>query len=73
MKKDLRPKLQKVKDHFVLYKQMTAWECIKLYKETRLAARVFELKKVGWIIISEWKTSKQGTRFVNYVLLTQPK
>lgn len=43
-------KIQKLKEWLLRYGSITSWEAIQGFRETRLAARIKELKAKGWEI-----------------------
>jgi len=58
-------KIKKVSNHLIKEKKITSWEAITLYKATRLAAIIFDLKKLGYII--ETKMEQNGdSHFARY-------
>lgn len=68
----IESKTQKVLRHLVTLKSITSWEAIKLYKATRLSAIIYNLRKRGYMIISEPEYNKiSKTPFARYILLKQ--
>lgn len=65
-------KSKQVKEHLLAKGTITSWEAIQMFHATRLSAIIFNLRKQGYLIDSEWETSidKEGrtSRFVRYIL-----
>lgn len=63
---------QRVLRHLITKKSITSWEAIKLYRATRLSAIIYNLRKRGYMIISEPEyNQKTKTQFARYILLKQ--
>lgn len=58
--------------HLRHYGSITSWEAIQEYGITRLAAVIFDLRKMGWNIPDIWeeRTNRFGepVRFKRYIL-----
>ncbi len=68
----MESKTQKVLRHLITLKSITSWEAIKLYKATRLSAIIYNLRKRGYMIISEPEYNRNTkTQFARYILLKQ--
>lgn len=63
-------KTQEVLRHLQLKKSITSYEAFILYKQTRLSARIFDLRKKGNIILTlrEENADGRGTH-AKYILL----
>jgi len=65
--------IEKVKKHLKKRKTITSWQAITLYRITRLAAIICDLRKSGWAIESKKMKGKDedgnATNFVKYVLV----
>ena len=65
-------KSNQVREHLIVNGTITSWEAIQKYHATRLSAIIFNLRKQGYVIDSEWESSidKEGrtSRFVRYIL-----
>lgn len=59
-------------EHFLKYKTLTSWESFKLYGDTRLSDKIYQLKKDGYRFSEEWihKKNRNGLkiRFKKYIL-----
>jgi hypothetical protein len=73
MSKEPTTKIDKVAKHLVRHKTITSWKAIELYRATRLADIVFNLKRQGWDIISTLRSEPDGTRYAVYRLISFPK
>lgn len=66
-------KTKLILEHLKNNEGITSIQAFELYGATRLSAIIFNLKKVGYIIESEWKTGKDrynnSVRFVEYKLI----
>lgn len=72
MKKVKKSKSSLIKEHLLSKGNITTWEAIKLYRETRLSARIFILRDRGWVIETKIMEGKEGS-YAKYVLLSDPK
>lgn len=63
-------KTQEVLKHLQKYKSITSYEAFLLYKQTRLSARIYDLRKKGYNIITKKEDNKDcnGTH-ARYILL----
>lgn len=50
--------IEKVLRHMQEFGSISSWEAITEYNITRLGARIYELKKLGYSIISERQSTK---------------
>jgi len=64
-----KKKTELVKQHLLKKKSITSWDAITLYQETRLAAKIFNLRKSGWDIVTKDMVDKEGNRFAKYILI----
>lgn len=59
-------------EHFLKHKTLTSWESFKLYGDTRLSDKIYQLKKDGYRFSEEWihKKNRNGLkiRFKKYIL-----
>lgn len=62
------PKIDLLKEHLLSGKTITQLEAIGLYSLFRLAARVHELKKKGWNIITNEKRDANNSVYAEYYL-----
>ena len=53
-------------NHLKNYGGLTSLEAIRLYSITRLAARISDLRKKGYNILSETIRKKDGKRTIKY-------
>lgn len=68
-----KTKMDMIKEHLIKFKTITTWEAIKLYNETRLAAKIEILRnKRSWVITDAWFESSDG-RYKKYFYRSQPK
>ena len=68
-----KSKMDMIKAHLIKLKTITTWEAIKLYNETRLAAKICELRnKKSWNITDAWFKSNDG-RYKKYFYRSHPK
>jgi hypothetical protein len=55
---------------------ITTWEAIKEYGITRLSAKIFDLRKMGYDIENEWVYARnrygEPVRYVRYRLIKEP-
>lgn len=63
-----KTKIELLKEHLRSGKSITQLEAIGLYSLFRLAARVHELKKQGWNIITNEKRDANGSVYAEYYL-----
>lgn len=57
--------------HLKENKTITSWEAIQIFRCTRLADRIFSLRKEGHEIITNNMVSDNGKRFAEYVLIRE--
>ena len=68
-----KSKMDMIKAPLIKFKTITTWEAIKLYNETRLAAKICDLRnKRSWHITDSWFKSNDG-RFKKYFYRGHPK
>jgi hypothetical protein len=69
-------KSEQVKKHLLSKKSITSWEAISLYKATRLSAIIFNLRNIGWDIVTNEVTQKDingnNCTFAKYILVKPP-
>lgn len=57
---------EKVRAHLEKEGNITSWEAITKYKITRLAEYIYELRKEGFEIRTEYRTNKEGVTYAVY-------
>lgn len=57
---------EKVQSHLERNGKITSWEAIIKYKITRLAEYIYELRKEGYDITTEYKTNEEGVTYAVY-------
>lgn len=64
-----KSKKQQITEHLLSGRPLTQWECIHLYRHTRLGAVVHELRQQGYVIhtINQRNSNDNGTHAM-YVL-----
>lgn len=55
------------------YGTISTLEAFEYLKITRLSARIFDLKRLGFVFNEDRKTSKEGKRYVEYSISYDPK
>lgn len=69
----METKTNQVRDYLEEHGSITSWDAIKLFKAIRLSSIIFDLRKKGHLIESEWQTSidENGrvSRYVKYNLI----
>ena len=59
-------------NHLEKYHQITPREALSRYGVMRLGARIWDLKRAGYLITNEWEVSQnrfcERTRYARYVL-----
>lgn len=61
---------QQLLAHFAKRKSITSWEAIDLYRITRLAARISDLRSAGHVIVSVNQTDPvTGKHWAKYVYM----
>lgn len=63
-----KPQEQTILEHLRKHHSITSWEAIQKYGITRLADRIFKLKKAGHDIETVMKYPADGSRFGIYLL-----
>ena len=65
-------KTQYIKDHLLMYGNITSWEAIELYGETRLSDKILKLRQKGWdirtLMIEGTDRNGNPSRYAKYVL-----
>mgnify|MGYP003289265498 CR=1 FL=1 len=65
----------KIKEHLIEHRHITSLDAFKLYGCTRLSAKIFNLRKNGWVIDTQDVTSKDRYGdtcvFADYLLITE--
>ena len=56
-------------NHLKKHKFITSWEAIQEYRITRLSARIYELRKKGFNIITK-NVTENGKTFAEYSLIS---
>lgn len=68
-------KTNQVRDYLEEHGSITSWDAIKLFRATRLSAIIFTLRKKGYLIEDEWRTSidenGRTSRYVKYNLIKE--
>lgn len=65
---NLYPQTRKVLVHLEKHGSISPLEAMGVYKITRLAARINELRKIGFRIITDLREDATGTRYASYAL-----
>jgi len=73
MSKTPSTKIDQVANHLVRHKSITSWKAIELYRATRLADIIFNLKRQGWDISTTMRYEPDGTRYAVYRLVSYPR
>lgn len=60
--------ISKIKAHLNIYGTITSWEAIELFRCTRLAEYIRQLREGGLDIQSNWRENN-GKRFVEYSIV----
>ncbi len=64
-------KAQCIREHLLVNGDITSWEAIQLYGETRLADKILKLRQKGWNIVTIMMegTDRNGnlSRYAKYV------
>lgn len=55
------------------YGSISTLEAFEWLKITRLSARIYDLKKLGFVFDTKRKVSKEGKRYLEYSILYDPK
>lgn len=66
--KKMKSKTELVKQHLTKKKTITSWDAINLYRATRLAAIIFNLRDIGWDIKTMPMTDSDGNKYAKYIL-----
>ena len=61
----------KILNHLRKYNGLTSYEAFHMYRITRLAARIFNLREDGHVINTEKVFHDDGTYFANYHLIKE--
>ena len=64
-------KSHEVLKHLKRYGQIDSWTAIQKFRATRLSAIIYNLRRKGYDIKSEWKGTSDGARFVKYILIKE--
>ncbi len=68
----MKTQKQIILEHFLKYKSLTSWDSIRLYGDTRLSDKIYQLKKDGYKFKEEWITKKNRNgikvKFKKYIL-----
>jgi hypothetical protein len=74
--KKVKPKIQKCAEYLERKGSITSWQAITMFRATRLSAYIHTLRKKGWDIVSDDKTSKnedgQKIFFTKYIFVSKP-
>lgn len=72
-----RTQMDAIREHLRTKKTITSMEAFKLYGCTRLSAKIFDLRKAGWVIdsIPTEGTTRYGdsTIYSTYRFVKEPK
>lgn len=66
-------KTKAVEEYLGKNKSITSWDAIMKFRATRLSAIIFNLRQRGWNISSADRTTIDGTRYVEYILISKPE
>jgi hypothetical protein len=61
-------KIQRILCHLLSGKSLTSWQCFEMFKHTRLAAAVHDLRGRGYPIKTIEEHSQDGTVYAKYVI-----
>ena len=71
----MKTQKQIILEHFLKYKSLTSWDSIRLYGDTRLSDKIYQLKKDGYKFSGEWIISKnrfgEKVKFKKYILINE--
>ena len=74
--KKTKTKTQKCAEYLERKGSITSWQAITMFRATRLSAYIHRLRKLGWIIVSEDKKTKdedgQTIVFTKYIFISKP-
>jgi len=62
-----------LKAHLLRRRSLSTAEAREVYGIRRLAARVCDLRREGWVIRSDWKQDPVGVRYARYTLVRAPR
>ena len=62
-------KTLEVYEYMRRYGKITTWDAFVKFKATRLSGIIWNLRREGYNIVSEWKENKDGTRYKVYQLI----
>jgi hypothetical protein len=70
----MTPQTYKVLKHLREHRNITSWEAIQLYHITRLSAKIYELRQMGYNISGTTEHNDEtGTNYKRYFLISCPK
>lgn len=55
-------------EHLMAYGSITSWDAIQKYRITRLSAKIYDLKKMGYRIRTDFE-SNEDTHWARYTLI----
>ena len=64
----MAPSQRRVYEHLRNHESISQAEATTVYRETRLAARIHELKALGLSIDAKWKADATGKRYKRYFM-----
>lgn len=59
-------KASKIRTYLVKHGNITSWQAITLFRATRLAAVIHNLRRDGWFISTEMKKTDEGMIYAKY-------
>lgn len=59
-------------EHLMAYGSITSWEAIQKYRITRLSAKIYDLKKMGYRIRTDFESNEE-THWARYTLIMEDK
>lgn len=59
-------------EHLMVHGSITSWEAIQKYRITRLSAVIYDLKKMGYRIRTDFESNEE-THWARYTLIMEDK
>lgn len=59
-------KASKIRNYLIKHGSITSWQSITMFRATRLAAEIHNLRKKGWYITTEMKMTDEGNAYAKY-------
>lgn len=70
----MQPQTFKILKHLREHRHITSWEAIQLYHITRLSAKIYDLRQMGYRIEGNTEHNDEtGTNYKRYFLISCPK